>query len=763
MKISFISSRVFQPLVMALLVGMLTLFLPRAGCAETPAELNLATDGETTYEIVVDEANEPAVQQAAEELAVYLKKITGATFPIVPSTEAKSDSPRLIVGWGTSASALVPETEMKKLDHDGFLIESAGSDLILAGSTPRGTLYAVYEFLEKSLGCGWWTAEVESVPHKPDLKIAPSSVRSSARFAYRDVYTEDLKAAPEFAVKMRRNGQGDKAALPAQWGGSEAIIGFVHTFAEFLPPAEYFTKHPEWGGLQSGERKAWTQYGGQPCLSNPEFQRAFTKKVLERLESASSREIISVSQNDNNYRCQCDQCLAIEEEEGSASGPIIRFVNAVAREVAKQYPDTLVETLAYTYSVDPPKKTKPELNVLIRLCTYLDNHAVPFTDEKNRPFQEVIEGWAKIAPKLYIWDYTTDFADQWRLRPNLLNLGPNVRFFAKYPVEGIFSQGAFQQRTDFAGLRAWLVSQLLWNPEQDDQALIRRFLEGYYGAAAEPLQNYIKLIQQTAQNSEVLMIGGGEAQIGFGPEFFVEADKLFAQAEKAVAIDPELLRRVRIEHLAPEYLRIVRYPELREEDVLLFADSKTAEAACDKFLQDAEQLGVAGSDGYLAEKIAIHKIRCLPVKPIEDIPVGGGEFFDFPAPRLHLHNFSKDSTLEPDPEAASGYAARVSAATPAWTIQLPAKPGMKGRPWTAYARIRYEGEGSATVTFGGYDSVNKKKTGSVTQNLQEADGYQVIRLPDIPMEYLDFLYLSPAKADDPSGTLWVDRMVVVSE
>jgi hypothetical protein len=757
---NYFSSR---SLVIGFLTGSLTLLFAGSGCTKAPADLELAAGGETTYEIVVDEADEPAVRQAAAELADYLNKITGATFPIVTSSEEKKDSPRLIVGWGEGARSLVPQQEMDGLKNDGFLVEAVGSDLVLAGSTPRGTLYAVYEFLEKSLGCGWWTAAVETVPRNSDLKIAPPSLSSSSRFAYRDVYAEDLKVDPEFAVKMRRSGRADEPAIPEKWGGDIGIIGGVHTFAEFLPPEEYFDQHPEWGALSSGERVPWTQYGGQPCLSNLEFQAAFTAKVLERLDAAESPEMISVSQNDNNYRCQCDQCLAIEEEEGSASGPILRFVNAVAREVAKKYPKTLVETLAYTYSVDPPKVTKPESNVLIRLCTYLDNHAVPFSDEKNQPFQDAIQGWAAISPRLFIWDYTTDFADQWKLRPNLLNLGPNIRFFAKYPVEGVFSQGAFQQRTDFVGLRAWLVSQLLWNPAQDDQALIRRYLKGYYGAAADLLEKYIELIHKTAQNSDVLMIGGGEAQIGFGPEFFEEADKLFDEAEKAVAAEPELLRRVQIERLAPEYLRIVRYPELREEGVSLFPDSSAAEAACEQILQQAEQLGVAGTDGYLKDKIAIHKIRCLPVKPLTDVPVGGEEFFDFPAPRLYLHSFGKDVTLEPDPEAASGYAARVSSAVPAWTVQLPAVPGMQGRKWTAYARVRYEGRGSVTITFGGYDSVNKKKTGSVTQTLQGGDGYELIRLDGIPMEYLDFLYLSPASSDDTGGKLWVDRIVVVSE
>lgn len=49
------------------------------------------------------------------------------------------------------------------------------------------------------------------------------------------------------------------------------------------------------------------------------------------LRDAPPESIVSVSQNDGlTQGCQCSKCLAIEKEEGSPSGPLLRFVNAVA-------------------------------------------------------------------------------------------------------------------------------------------------------------------------------------------------------------------------------------------------------------------------------------------------------------------------------------------------------------------------------------------------------------------------------------------------
>ena len=85
------------------------------------------------------------------------------------------------------------------------------------------------------------------------------------------------------------------------------------------------------------------------------------------------------------------------------------------------------------------------------------------------------DGWSKICPRLYVWDYTTDFAHYVQPHPNWFVLGPNLRFFQQHNVRGVFEQGAYQSHgSEMAELRAWVLAQLLWNPKQDDRALDHR-------------------------------------------------------------------------------------------------------------------------------------------------------------------------------------------------------------------------------------------------------------------------------------------------
>jgi len=719
------------------------------------------SDGKRGYAVINDEPASPATSNAAQELARYLSKVTGAEVPVLNSLEEVSNDARaMIVGNGALAKRLGVTADILKLKQDGVLIKEVDGNIVLAGEGKRGSLYAVYEFLEKIVGCRWWSAEHEWIPNKPELNLPKLDYRYEPAFSYRVPYTEEVKKHNAFAVKMRASGLAHEPAFPEKWGGSTTIVGFVHTFDPLVPSRINFPTHPEWGALRQGMRLPWTQYGAQPCLSSDGYLNAVKEAVLKRLEKISLPAIISVSQNDNQNRCLCPKCLAVEKDEGSPAGPIVRFVNQVAQEVKAAHPGVLVDTLAYTYSSPPPQKVRPLENVVIRLSTYHENHAKAFDELENQEFQEKLKTWAAISKQLYIWDYTTDFNDQWLLRPNLLKIGGNIRLFTDNGVKGVFSQGAFRQRTDFAALRAWLVSQLLWNPKQDERALIGEFLQGFYGAAAPFLWEYIVLVDETAASTPMLMGGGGIARIGFGKEFFSKASNLFDRAEAAVAEDPILLKRVKIERIAPEYLKVTDYPASIQQGDPLFASPADAVSACELLAKKVAELGLGDSDRYVENKLELAKIRSLPVKAPNAELTGKQKWLDFTAPNLRLNGFNKTVFLREEEDSGSGYVAATPAGAPAWNVQLTATPETIGESWDAHIRLKYTGKGTANVTFGGYDAATEAKTGNTTAALKEGEGFQWVTLRNTAVSERSYLYLSVTRGDEDASVL-VDRIVLV--
>jgi hypothetical protein len=138
-------------------------------------ELVLAHNGKTNYVITLAADAIPAENTAALQLQKYLQQVTGARFPIQAEKETAGDRPQILVGAGQRVKLLLPEQNWAALGQDGIVLKSNGNKLILAGGRARGSLYAVYEFLENSVGCRWWTPSAQTIPRRQTLKVAPQN------------------------------------------------------------------------------------------------------------------------------------------------------------------------------------------------------------------------------------------------------------------------------------------------------------------------------------------------------------------------------------------------------------------------------------------------------------------------------------------------------------------------------------------------------------------------------------------------------------
>ena len=494
---------------------------------------------------------------AARQLAATLKQITGAEFEIRTNTTAPANA--IIVGSGAAARSSFKDIPFDDLGSEELVIRSRGRQLLLAGGRPRGTLYAVSRFLQKECGVRWWTPWARHIPKLASLEINDVDIREKPAFEYREPYWFTA-LDPDWQWHNRCNGHFSK--LPDEKGGHVSYKGFVHTFYELVPPGKYFASHPEWFSLVDGKRQ---DHNAQLCLSNPELRDFVVQRVKQWLRDSPGSGIISVSQNDCAGACQCAECRALDEKERSHSGTMLDFVNYVAERIHEEFPKVAVDTLAYQYTRKPPKTIRPRPNVIVRLCSIECNFREPLEDASNARFASDILGWAGRADRLYVWDYVTDFAHYVQPHPNWFVLGPNLRFFQAHHVKGVFEEGAYQSfGSEMAELRAWVLAQLLWNPQQDDRALIREFLKGYYGSAADPIWRYLQLLEDASRGVNLTCYSPPDAPF-LRFKTLAEAEKLWQQAESNVAGDDELLARVRLGHLPVQYVWLARWNGLKKE------------------------------------------------------------------------------------------------------------------------------------------------------------------------------------------------------
>ncbi len=739
--------------------------------ASSSPALKLSTDSKTEYRIVVARDAPAFEMTAARELQDHLNQVTGADFPIQDETSVDPGARQILVGQSDRVKSLAPDVDWASLKYDGILIRTKGENLILAGGRPRGALYAVYTFLEDVVGCRWWTSSESYIPSKKILIIPELNQFYTPKLAYREAYYRDPTENPLFAVKLKMNGFFFN--IPKEYGGHYKFAGFVHTFYGLIPPDKYFDSHPEWFSEIGGKR---IREHAQLCLSNDEMRIELIKNALNWLRSDPDCSIVSISQNDCHGPCECEKCKAIEKEEGSPSGPLIRFVNAVAEKIEKEFPEVLVETLAYQYTRKPPLMAKPRKNVIVRLCSIECDFSKPHDSEANKDFRHDVKGWSANAPNLFIWDYVTDFWCYMQPFPNLRVLAPNIRFFVDNRTIGLFEQGdSYTTTGDFIRLKTWLFGHLEWDPSRDENVLIDEFLNGYYGAAGPYLKKYLDLVHDAFARSGLKLPCGTEDLSYLTLPVMNQATGLFSKAEKAVANDPVLAARVRRERLPLDFAWLKRYKDLKAESLAgkaSFDGPEDPVKACREFIElsrswktDFYKEGVPFEtritelEELFTSNPAPEEFAAIPEK--DRIEITADQFFLWQAPEL--------AQLVDDPLASTGKAARMPGTHNKYGIQFHIPKELAKRlqgQWKAYVIARCEsGEKEGILRCGVFDKTLNHSVAWFDKNVERGwDGkYKTFYLGFRPLTDTMYLWVAPEGRKDRVKAIYVDRFILVRD
>ena len=559
----------------------------------------LVKNGTTGFKIVLSDSPRPVEETAAKELKLYLEKITKSNWTIAPEKDVPEKTPQILIGNSSRAKKNFPEIDPEKIPYDGIEIHLKGNQLLLTGHPQRGALYAVNTFLEDVLGVRWWTSTEQKVPAYRTFRLKPVSISYAPKLIYRESFYKDA-FDPVFATQMKCNGSW--LDIAPEYGDHHRFAYFVHSFFSLIPPDQYFDDHPEWFSEIDGIR---THEHAQLCLSDKEMQKELTKNAIEALRRNPGAQFISISQNDWYGYCTCEKCNKIAGEEGAQSGLLIQFVNEVAGEIEKEFPDVFVETLAYQYTRKPPENIRPRHNVIIRLCTIECSFVQPLTGEQNKSLRDDMEGWSKIARQLFVWDYVTNFSSYILPHPNLRVLAPNIRFFADHGTIGLFEQGdSYCTAGDFVRMRNWVISHLMWNPTLNEKKLTQEFLVGYYGKKATPyLPDYFDILTDKAESTGKHIGCFHESTDDWlDYETLCKATALIDKAiEAAEQEGEEFSLRLRRERLPLEhvwlkgYFKFKQYAETKGID---FLGPGNPLEACKNFFATCEKYGVTAYREY---------------------------------------------------------------------------------------------------------------------------------------------------------------------
>lgn len=558
---------------------LLTLILFSTSC-NWASDFPVVINNQSSYAIVIPAKNTPNEAKAAAALQKYINLSTGASLLIIKENT-----------WSGNAAFYIGKTQKAKtfnlpaINGEGYYMASNDKDVVICGGSGKGVVYGTYAFIEKYLDGLKLADEIGKVKEQKQWELpANFSYSHTPTFLYRQTYYPQSND-PEY---LDWHGLHKFEDLWGIWG---------HSYFKLVNPSIYFKSNPEYFAYENGKRKAT-----QLCVSNDDVVRIAIKSLKEKITDNPDAIYWSISAEDDIGYCQCPTCKKIQTEEGTPTGPHLRFVN----KIAAAFPDKLFTTLAYTYTMRAPAKTKPAPNVFVMLSTIDAYRNKPIeTEPSAAAFRKALQSWEAITHNLMVWDYTTQFTNYLAPLPDILNLGANIKFYAAHHVKGVFSQGSGDGYGEMAEIKSYLTAKLLWNPELDAEKLLTEYCKNYYKGAGKYVEEYIRLIHEesrkTNRNIDIYGNPVNEYNSYLTPELMDRYSTLFDQAEGAVEEEPKLLDRIYRLRLSLDYVALQQsrfygtgrhgYLVQNEED-LTYAIHPKIQKRVSKFISSAEKFKV---------------------------------------------------------------------------------------------------------------------------------------------------------------------------
>ncbi len=597
------------------------------------AALDLAQNGRPRATIVTGEKPSIVVQEMAKELAKYLEEMTGAKFRITPRKQ---------VGW-VGIRLAVDKTG--KMERDSYTIQEAKrvKELVITGANDRGLVFGVYGFLERQ-GCRFWAPDQETIPKKKKL-ILPSKYSVSDKPAY--TYRNATWSAPGLkSVYFTRKVGLNVMSKTTPELGADAKEDYNHSIGwkhRFLNADKYiqekFDYRLDWYAMRliepgiapkvevvaEGEGKTpesrlaepyHSQYdkgkGGElirtrihVCPTSPGAAHQLIQEVRAWLKAHPEMESVSVSAADNPMICQCARCGAmIKKCGGQYSAVYLHLANKVAYAIKDEFPGVTVRMLAYWTTIDPPtnfkEKIAPNLDICLAFGMYRGPHKPNLEDKYPL---SVFNGWKKYAP-IFIWGYYAHFANFLYPYDDIFNMGADLRAYYERGVRKMYVQLKLGDLSDLADLRCWLFGKLTWNPYQDEDALIKEWVDGTCGKGAPFINQYLDL-RRKAKAAYQKKKEKGDWKDWDGEVAF-KAYQLLQQAREAAKDEPAAVAR--IEKQSAGLLPLIIRPKVYAQFVKAARAAKVEPPTKLQLVDHLESLFVKYKVNYVGENLYGYKI-----------------------------------------------------------------------------------------------------------------------------------------------------------
>lgn len=459
---------------------------------------------------------------AAEFLQRYIEEATGVKLPIVSEYYASQNRPLILVG--RSRLTIFLEHDRRKLPSEGFIIRRRGNMVAIVGEiapdddldayrgADRGTLFGVYEFLERFCGVRWYFPGRLGIVIPKRTSLAVGEI--------------DIKSAPYFTMRFGpirddpgEGFWGDKHPVSRQ--GNTTGFWVTHTGDKWN---KYVREYPEIFAVTSdGQRNVFqggygTNKQNQLNLTHPkvleielqQFRNFYEKGIdywgadlrpNERYVRFFPRDGMKI------YHDQSPASRALwtsERHNSKLSDYVFDYVKRMANAVAVLYPGKRVATAAYTGYLLPPSHVHLPENVDIMLCTVQGNALLP-----NRFYwrynSDLVDQWfehlGRDRRRLFLWEYSVYPKNHLKLYPHVMQRWMQRN---KDKISGAFNNAHSLKSMEYrlSTINSWLWHQLLWNPDIDVDASLAEMYRNLFGPAGPAMAGIFNLAIDRWENAK---------------------------------------------------------------------------------------------------------------------------------------------------------------------------------------------------------------------------------------------------------------------
>jgi len=431
------------------------------------------------------------IRDAAEDLAAHLHEMGRVWDPehqidIVDDARAVHTPHRILLGSAAIETHGLHE-QAEQLPYPGYIYGVIGNDLVIFGSSAKGTANGVYGFLQDELGVRWFGAKplFHVVPDQPTITIEGLRKRQVPSYLGRLVHVGSTTDSVNFKWGRRY------MRMVETVDEHEPLRNTSHSLWRIFPTKKYLEEHPEYYAVRNGRRQKPHGDGRAArnyaiCYSNPDVAAIAMRAALDYFRADPKRHTFGLGINDGLAYCECATCEQLQPERSFrgqrvASDMYFHFVNEVARRVHKVHPDKYLGVIAYNDVTAPPLEGVAK-NVHVVLVNDVAEYYDPSYQARD---EQLVAAWQQKGITLGMYYYTqlAKLVPAYYPRHIAGQLkDKHTRNFTSVTVE-------MGQGWPWHGPMPYIESRLLWDIDLDVDELLDEYFTQLYGPAAEPMQN----------------------------------------------------------------------------------------------------------------------------------------------------------------------------------------------------------------------------------------------------------------------------------